>query len=193
MLFDFHDGQGHVPAKKHPNGGGIVALTATVAETVFLASDVTVFGHAVVRGGVRISGRASIQGDQYPGGISTLIEDEVKVIGPVEIRGCVLLRNTANIRGHVRMRGMVQVMHRATVAGNVILEGDVIILDSSYISGNIQIVSKEKQIIMRGEDIVHGDRNIYTTEDINYSRQSDKKNRRLKRDHDVESEQFLAA
>ena len=34
--FDFRDGNGLVPAHKHPNGGGWVADTARVAETAYL-------------------------------------------------------------------------------------------------------------------------------------------------------------
>ena len=34
--FDFDDGNGPVPAHKHPNGGGWVADTATVDETAYV-------------------------------------------------------------------------------------------------------------------------------------------------------------
>lgn len=193
MLFDFHDGRGHVPARKHQNGGGIVALTAKVANSVFLASDVVVFGYAEVRDNVRVTGRASIQGDLLPGDISTLIEDNVKIVGPVEIRGAVLLRDSAEIRGHVKMSGLVQVMHHSTVAGNVVLEGDVLVLDRSHISGNIRIVSSAKQIVVRGEDVISGDREIYATEEINLSRNTDKKGRRQKRETDVRANRLIAA
>jgi len=160
MMFDFLDGRGHVPARRHPNGGGMVALSASVDPSVFLSSDSMVFGHAQVRGNVRITGGASIQGDLLPGGISTLIEDDVKIVGAVKIRGAVLLRNSANIRGPVWMSGTVQVMHHATVAGNTRLEGDVVILDQSYVSGNVRIVAISRQIVLRGEEVLHGDHEI---------------------------------
>ena len=34
--FDFNDGNGLVPAHKHSNGGGWVAETADVADTVYV-------------------------------------------------------------------------------------------------------------------------------------------------------------
>jgi hypothetical protein len=44
--FDFEDGNGPVPAKKHSNGGGWVADTATVADTAYVGPDARVFGNA---------------------------------------------------------------------------------------------------------------------------------------------------
>ena len=44
--FDF--GNGPVPARKHPNGGGWVADTATVSETAYVGPEAMVFGNAEV-------------------------------------------------------------------------------------------------------------------------------------------------
>ena len=38
-MFDFEDGNGPVPAHKHPNGGGWVADTATVADTAYVGAN----------------------------------------------------------------------------------------------------------------------------------------------------------
>ena len=46
--FDF--GTGPVPAHKHSNGGGWVADTATVSESVFVGREAMVFDNAVVSG-----------------------------------------------------------------------------------------------------------------------------------------------
>jgi tetrahydrodipicolinate N-succinyltransferase len=60
--FDFKDGKGPVPAKKHSNGGGWVADTATVAETAFVGPDALVFGNARVSGNARVYGNAWVYG-----------------------------------------------------------------------------------------------------------------------------------
>ena len=43
--FNFKDGNGPVPAHKHPNGGGWVAFTATVAATAFVGPNALVYGN----------------------------------------------------------------------------------------------------------------------------------------------------
>ena len=47
-IFNFNDGNGPVPAHKHPNGGGWVANTALVDRSVFVSSSARVFGNAKV-------------------------------------------------------------------------------------------------------------------------------------------------
>lgn len=41
-IFNFNDGNGPVPAHKHPNGGGWVANTALVDRSVFVSSSARV-------------------------------------------------------------------------------------------------------------------------------------------------------
>ena len=60
--FDFQDGNGPVPAHRHPNGGGWVADTATVEETAFVGPDARVSGSALVEGGVQLLGDTRISG-----------------------------------------------------------------------------------------------------------------------------------
>ena len=53
--FDFQDGNGLVPAHKHPNGGGWVANTASVAESVYVGPKAQVSGLARVYGSAVVS------------------------------------------------------------------------------------------------------------------------------------------
>ena len=46
LTYDF--GSGPVPAHQHPNGGGWVADTASVASTAFVGPDAVVSGYAWV-------------------------------------------------------------------------------------------------------------------------------------------------
>jgi hypothetical protein len=55
-MFDFGDGKGLVPAHKHYNGGGWVADTAIVDNTVFVVSTARVFGYPRVHEDVQIYG-----------------------------------------------------------------------------------------------------------------------------------------
>lgn len=195
LHFDFEDGQGYVPARRHINGGGIISITAEVADTVFVAADAMVYGYAKVTDHVRITGRARISGDKFPCGISTLIEDHATLCGNVIIKGCVLISNHAQIRGHVKIQGGVQVAHHAIVAGNVELLGDVLVLDRGYISGNIKIIGDDRQVVVRGEDVVHGDRTIKSTEGVRTNGESDKSKKRGKQkiEFDVRADRYLSA
>ena len=60
--FDFHDGNGPVPAHRHtnPDGsqGGWVADTAQVYDNAWVSGNARVFGNAQVSGNARVSGDA---------------------------------------------------------------------------------------------------------------------------------------
>lgn len=170
--FDFGDGQGYVPAREHPNGGGMVAATAHVDETVFLNKWAVVFGHARITGRVRISGHARISGTLFPGGISTLIEDDVVICGQVVIQDCVLLRDHAVIRDNARITGSALICHRAEVCGDAQVSGDVKILDNAYISGSVRIYGQDRQLVISGEEVICCDGEIRTPADIKRARRA---------------------
>lgn len=60
--FDFQDGNGPVPAHRHPNGGGWVADTARVEETAYVGPRAQVYGSALVEGGVQLLSDTRISG-----------------------------------------------------------------------------------------------------------------------------------
>lgn len=53
--FDFRDGNGPVPAHKHPNGWGWVADTSSVSETAYVGPNAWVFGDARVYDNAMVS------------------------------------------------------------------------------------------------------------------------------------------
>jgi len=63
MNYDFQDGKGLVPAKRHSNGGGWVADSASVADTAYVGPDAWVFGNAEVFGNARVFGNAKVSGN----------------------------------------------------------------------------------------------------------------------------------
>ena len=150
-FFNFEDGRGLVPFTLHPNGGGKVAATATVEPLVHLGAGCMVYGFAKVRGNASITGRARIDGDENPHGVSTLIEDGVRIAGNVKISGCVLLRDSADIRDDVELEGCVEVLHHARIAGKAKLKGWVRVMDSSYLSGSVELTGNVEPLTIRGE------------------------------------------
>ena len=89
--FDFGDGNGSVPAHKHPNGGGWVADTAHVDDTAYVADTAKVYGNAQVfenayvadtakvSGKAVVSGYAHVFGNVHVSG-SAIVEDVFPVI-----------------------------------------------------------------------------------------------------------------
>ena len=51
-----------VEYRRHPNGGGLVALTAQVQNTVFLGKNAKVFGNAWVYGNAKVYNNAQVYG-----------------------------------------------------------------------------------------------------------------------------------
>jgi hypothetical protein len=76
--FDFGDGNGPVPAHKHPNGGGWVADTATVDDTAYVGPDARVFGKARVFGYAQVYGNARVFGKARVFGYAPVSETAAK-------------------------------------------------------------------------------------------------------------------
>ena len=86
--FDFGDGNGPVPAHRHPNGGGWVADTAKVYETSYVGPDAQVYGDAWVSGNARVYGYAEVFGKARVNGdetekelIGILVKDRIFING----------------------------------------------------------------------------------------------------------------
>lgn len=60
--YDFGDGRGLVPARRHENGGGWVALGTWVHEDAYVGPDAVVFGGAYVGKDGSVSGESRIGG-----------------------------------------------------------------------------------------------------------------------------------
>ena len=86
--FDFGDGNGPVPAHKHPNGGGWVADTATVDETAYVGAEAQVFCDAKVYGNAVVFGNAWVSSDAEVCG-NAIIEktSDYLVVGPAKSSG----------------------------------------------------------------------------------------------------------
>ncbi len=149
--YDFRDGRGYVGAIVHPNGGGLVAITAHVEPSVYLAKGVEVFGHAKLTGNVRVSGRVRISGDYFPCGMSTLIEDDVTISGEVVIEGFVLLRDRVSVRDRAQLRGAVRAMHSVVVCQNARLSGDITLRDKVFVGGDACLLAHDETIELSGD------------------------------------------
>jgi NDP-sugar pyrophosphorylase family protein len=89
---------------RHINGGGLVALDASVEASVFVGENAAVLGHAVVRGEVRVEDRA-------------VIADNASVSGHIR------LRHESRVSGNAVLEGQVTMHRHSQVGENAHLRG----------------------------------------------------------------------
>lgn len=101
-------GGGRVPARRHPKGGGWVALTAKVDDTVYVGRNAMVFGNARVTGNAKIMNDARVYGDATVSG-DAVVKDFAIVRGNAKVSGGAIVRGNAIIEGSKRVGGSQRV------------------------------------------------------------------------------------
>lgn len=114
---DFKDGRGRIFAHKHDNGGGWVADTARVSDSVYVGARCEIFDWAVVDGTVRLEGRA-------------------KIYGHARVRDTVLLKGSSEIFGSARVSDNTKLYDSARIAGGARCGGASELHNSCRIYGN---------------------------------------------------------
>lgn len=131
----------------HPNGGGLVASTAKVDATVYVAPDAVVKGSAKVTGNVRLLDHAVVEG-------SAVVSDNAV------IAGYGMVAENAVVSGNARVDDCGLVMGRAKISGNAkVIEsacvyGDVTMTDDSVAKGIAFAMAKGK---LSGQGVIDGD------------------------------------
>jgi len=104
MVREFYDAKfSGVEGAPHPNGGGFVARTATVADTAYVGPDARVMGNATVSGHARIEDHAVVE--------NATVQDHAIVSGHA------LVNQNATVKDHARVRDFGRVS-RSTLAGH---------------------------------------------------------------------------
>lgn len=101
-LFDFGDGAGPVPAKRHKNPdnttGGWVADTARVERTATIGKDALVFGYAWVFDDALVFENAHV-------GEGAQVCDQSQIYGNVQILGKTQVSGCSKVGGHQILKG----------------------------------------------------------------------------------------
>jgi carbonic anhydrase/acetyltransferase-like protein (isoleucine patch superfamily) len=98
---------------RHTNGGGLVAITARVADTAYLDSKAMVKDHAVVAGNVRLFHKSVAEGGALLLGMSTL-RDNARVGGSAVVRG-VTMKDNGYVGGSSRLDGNIRIEQCARI------------------------------------------------------------------------------
>ncbi len=121
--FDVYKRDGHV-CFKHQNGGGLIAVTARVAPSVYVAESAAVLGRAWVRDDVRVEDNAVIDGDAQVTGSARLRHDS-RVGDQAVLEGKVLMLRNASVGGSAHLRGTIRLDYFAHVGEGSRLFGNM--------------------------------------------------------------------
>ncbi len=104
----------------HPNGGGFVAKTAKVSESVYVGPDAKVLGNAVVTGNARIEDHAVVMG-------SARVSDNAVIDGCAVVAGSAVVGKDAYVGDS------------AVVTRNASVYGHARVIESAYVAGNYKV------------------------------------------------------
>ena len=124
----YRRGEGHV----HPNGGGWVANTAKVADTVYVGRNAMVLGTANVSGNVRIEDYAVVAG-------SSIVKDNAVISGHAVVHGGGWMYINGWVSGNVEISGNAVVTDGATVAVGCKISGNAKICQKAYVAEGVSV------------------------------------------------------
>ena len=142
--YDF--GAGPVPAHRHPNGGGWVADSASVADTAYVGKKARVFDTAKVFGLALIEDKARISGD-------ALVYGKACICGGAHVRDSASVYGTAQVYGRAHIIGYACVREDAKILGRACIGDGVIIQGKAKIRGRAQIWGRS---IVAGNAVISG-------------------------------------
>ncbi len=124
-------GTGHA----HPNGGGWVANSAAVADSVYVAPNAMVLGSANVSGNVRIEDYAIVAG-------SATVKDNAVISGHAIADGGGMVYDNGWKFGSVTVSGNAVIGDSAVVSGLCSISGNARVLQKAYLTENITVTDE---------------------------------------------------
>ncbi|MBR4627305.1 MAG: hypothetical protein IKO47_06355 [Ruminococcus sp.] len=112
--------------RRHSNGGGFVANTATVDDSVYVGRDAKVLGYATVTGNARIDGHAIVSGS-------------AKVSGNAIVTGHAVVAERAQVRDNAIVADYAGVMGDSVVSDNARVIESGLVFNTYSVSGNATV------------------------------------------------------
>ncbi len=126
--------------KLHPNGGGRVAFTATVADTAYVGKNAVIMGrakvldNAVIDGYAIVGGNCEVSGNAYVGDYAVLF-DRVKVSDNARVLENACLYVDYKVSGNAVVKGSSIGINSGEAKGEAVTYGDWFDDDAKIISG----------------------------------------------------------
>lgn len=114
--------------RPHPNGGGFVANSASVAATAFVGPKAVVLDQARVEGTARIEGMGVVRGaatvkDQAVVAGQAVVSERATLAGRARAGGGAVIAQNATVQGDASVQEAVHVLGDGVVEGNALLKG----------------------------------------------------------------------
>ena len=116
---------------RHPNGGGLVADTASVAPGARVTGNARVDGDAVIDGGASVYGGARVYGSARIG-VNARISGDARIGVNARIGGDARIGGNAQIYGDAWIGGNAQIYGDARIGGTARIGGDAGVLTSRH-------------------------------------------------------------
>ena len=118
-----------VTGHKHPNGGGFVADSATVADSVYVAENAQVLGWANVSGNAKILGHAVVAGtarisDNAIIGDSACVCGEARISENARVMESAFVTDAYTVSGNATVKGTAFLYGKGTATGQAVPDGD---------------------------------------------------------------------
>ena len=120
--------QPEVAGDDHPNGGGFVASTANVADTVYVGPEARVLENAQITDNARIVGRSVIAGNSMVSG-NAIISSSAQMSGSSKAESFATVRDTIILRDQVSIGG------DGKVQGDGVFWGSFVVAGKAFVGG----------------------------------------------------------
>lgn len=113
----------------HPNGGGLVAETAEVADRVYVGPCARVCDYSRLSGDVLVFGNAWISGRAEVSG-AALVFGHARVFGNAKVRDYTKIYGSARVHGDAVISGFAEALDKADIGGYARIQGNARITGS---------------------------------------------------------------
>ena len=120
--------QPDVAGADHPNGGGFVASTASVADAVYVGPEARVLENAQITDNARIIGRSVISGNSMVSG-NAIVSSAAKMSGSSKAESFATVRDTIVLRDQVSVAG------DSKIQGDGVFWGSFVVAGKAFVGG----------------------------------------------------------
>ena len=171
VIFEMQGQKESIEGRLHTNGGGFVALTADVVETVYVGKNAMVLGEARIKDQVKILDRARVFNevqisDQVVVSDSALVFGKAELSGEVKVSGNSRVSGLSKVSEQAQITDNAQVFSTAEVSGQAKIFGDAKVFKK--VKGKKEVSQFQYDTVLEGPGVSESDRLTLEKNESNY-------------------------